>query len=254
MLFCRSELKTSISNRELIARFPGALIITAAGIRREESTQRANTPIAVWEKGLHSKTQRTSGLKWNPLVDFTLADVDESHARHGVGRNETYGRGMSRHSCKFCIMAGLLDLITASNQPENAELYCELVQIEIISTFSFQSNRWLGDIAPHLLDSDQVVALAEARKRAAVRQAAEAQIPRHLRYTRSGWPAAVPSPAEAQLLADVRRTVAGTVGILVRYTTGDAVRQRIAELIEANTRKLARKAAQEARRALKKAA
>ncbi len=173
-------------------------------------------------EGLHSKTQRTSGLKWNPLVDFTLADVDESHQRHGFERNETYSRGMSRHSCKFCIMAGLVDLITASNQPENAELYRELVQIEIISTFSFQSNRWLGDIAPHLLDSDQVVALAEAKQRAAVRRAAEARIPRHLRYTRSGWPVALPSPTEAQILADVRRTVAGTVGILVRYTTGDA--------------------------------
>lgn len=134
------------------------------------------------------------------------------------------------------------------------ELYRELATIEIISTFSFQSNRWLGDIAPHLLDSDQVVALAEAKERAAARQAAEAQIPRHLRYTRSGWPAALPSPAEAQLLADVRRTVAEAVGILVRYTTGDAVRGRIAELIEVNARKQAREAAQEARRALKRAA
>jgi 3'-phosphoadenosine 5'-phosphosulfate sulfotransferase (PAPS reductase)/FAD synthetase len=114
------HIKTAISNRELIARFPGALIITAAGIRREESTTRANAPIAAPEKDLESKTQRRSGLKWNPLADFTLADVDESHARHGVGRNETYGRGMSRHSCKFCIMARPLDLITTSSSRPSA--------------------------------------------------------------------------------------------------------------------------------------
>ncbi len=76
-------------------------------------------------------------------------------------------------------------------------------------------------------------------QRAAVGQAAEAQTPRHLRHTRSGWPAVLPTPAEAQLLADVRRTVAAAVGITIRYTTGDGVRGRIAELMEANTRKLA---------------
>jgi hypothetical protein len=101
--------------------------------------------------------------------------VQACHTPHGFDRNETYARGMSRHSCKFCIMADLLDLITASNQPENAELYREVVAIEIESTFSFQSSRWLGDIAPHLPGSDLLVALAEARKRAAVRQAFEAR-------------------------------------------------------------------------------
>jgi 3'-phosphoadenosine 5'-phosphosulfate sulfotransferase (PAPS reductase)/FAD synthetase len=254
MLFCRSELKAAISNRELIARFPGALIITAAGIRREESATRADAPIAAPEKGLESKTQRTSGLKWNPIADYTLADVGESHARHAFERNETYSRGMTRHSCKFCIMAGLLDLITAANQPENTELYRELVSIEIESTFSFQSDRWLGDIASHLLDAGQVAALAEAKERAAARQVAEARIPRHLLYERSGWPRVLPTPAEAQLLADVRRAVAAAVGISIHYTTGDAVRGRMAELMEVNTRKLAAKAAKEARRVQRQAA
>ena len=254
MLFCRSELKTSISNRELIQRLPGAVIITAAGIRREESATRANTPIAVPEKGLESKTHRTSGYKWNPIADYTLADVQASHERHGFERNETYARGMSRHSCKFCVMAGLLDLITAANQPENHELYRELVAIEIISTFRFQSDRWLGDIAPHLLDAGQVAALAEAKERAAERQAAEALIPRDLLYVKSGWPRVVPTLAQAQILADVRRQVAAAVGIEVAYITGDAVRERIAELMAENAGKQAEKDAREARRALRLAA
>jgi hypothetical protein len=31
---------------------------------------------------------------------------------------------------------------------------------EIVSTFSFQSDRWLGDVASHLLDAGQRAALA----------------------------------------------------------------------------------------------
>jgi 3'-phosphoadenosine 5'-phosphosulfate sulfotransferase (PAPS reductase)/FAD synthetase len=254
MLFCRSELKTAISNRELIRRFPGALIITAAGIRREESATRATAPISAPEKGLENKTHGTRGLKWNPIADYTLADVLESHERHGFERNETYSRGMTRHSCKFCVMAGLLDLITAANQPENAELYHELVTIEIVSTFSFQSGRWLGDVAPHLLDAGQRVALAEAKERAAVRQTAEARIPRHLLYERSGWPRALPTPAEAQVIAEVRRTVAAAVGLTIDYTDPDAIRDRYAELMAENARKQAEREQKEARKALRLAA
>lgn len=251
MLFCRSELKTAISDRELIRRFPDTVIISAAGIRREESTTRANAPIAALAKGLISKTHGTSGLKWNPIADYLLTDVQASHERHGFERNETYGWGMTRHSCRWCVLGSLNDITIASNRPENADLYRELVAIEIISTFSFQANRWLGDVAPHLLDVGQMAALVEAKERAAERQAAEALIPTHLLYKKSGWPRVLPTPVEAQLLADVRRRVAVAVGIRIRYTTADAVRDRVAELMAENAHKLAEKDTKETRQALR---
>jgi 3'-phosphoadenosine 5'-phosphosulfate sulfotransferase (PAPS reductase)/FAD synthetase len=254
MLFCRSELKTAIICRELVRQFPGALILSATGIRREESAARANAPISAPEPGLLSKTHSTSGYRWNPIAGWTLAGVLASHERHGFPLNETYTRyGVSRHSCRFCIMAGLSDLIAAANASENAELYHELVTIEIVSTFSFQSDRWLGDLAPHLLDAGLRAALVEAKERATVRVAAEAQIPRHLLYTK-GWPTVMPSPAEAQVIAEVRRTVAAAVGLTIGYTDPDAIRERYAELMAENARKQAERERKKARMALRLAA
>lgn len=229
--FCTSELKTTLIQRALVARFPGSVILSAAGIRRDESRARASSPIATPDPGLRRATHRTSGMRWNPIADFSEADVLATHAAHGFARNETYARGMRRHSCTFCVMAAAADLACAAQQPETHALYRDLVALEIRSTFSFQAGRWLGDVAPWLLDADQAAALAETKDRAAARVAAEARIPQGLRFARSGTPHAVPSLAEALLLADVRRQVAAAVGFAVDYTTADAVRERIADLL-----------------------
>jgi hypothetical protein len=109
----------------------------------------------------------------------------------------------------------------------------------------------LALLRPGGITTDQLAALAEGKERAAARQVAEARIPRHLLYERSGWPKVLSTPAEAQLLAEVRRAVAAAIGISIRYTTGDAVHERMAELMEMNARKLAAKEAKEARRALR---
>ena len=46
MRFCTSELKTSIICRALVQRFPGQTILSATGIRRQESPNRAKAPVA----------------------------------------------------------------------------------------------------------------------------------------------------------------------------------------------------------------
>lgn len=43
----------------------------------------------------------------------------------------------------------------------------------------------------------RAAALAEAKERAAERQAAEALIPKHLLYEKSSWPRVLPTPTEA---------------------------------------------------------
>lgn len=52
----------------------------------------------------------------------------------------------------------------------------------------------------------------------------------------------------------MRYRVAAAVGFSVGYTSGETVRARMAELMEANARKLAERVAQDARRALRLAA
>ena len=109
-------------------------------------------------------------------------------------------------------------------------MYRALVRLEIRSTFPFQPTRWLGDVAPQLLDAEDRSALDLAKERARWRCAAESRIPEHLLFT-EGWPRSVPTQAEALLLCDVRQSVAGAVGIAVDYTEPERLIQRYKDLL-----------------------
>jgi 3'-phosphoadenosine 5'-phosphosulfate sulfotransferase (PAPS reductase)/FAD synthetase len=235
MRFCTSELKTAVICRELVRRFPGQVIVSAAGIRREESANRAKAPIEKAQPKLTSKPRRrdlwTTGLDWNPIIEWTEADVRAFLAARGFDLHEGYTRyGMSRISCAFCIMATIADLTASASCPDNVAIYREMVDLEIVSTFAFQGSRWLGDVAPHLLTDDQRAGLAAAKLAAAAREAAESRIPEHLLYVK-GWPTVMPTAEEAELLAEVRRDVAAALGLVVGYTTGAEVLARYAELM-----------------------
>lgn len=247
MLFCRSELKAAIICRDLVERFPQQIIINASGIRRDESTTRAKAPISAPQSRLTSKTFETTGLDWHPLVEWTLEQVFAYHQVRDFPLHEAYTRFlMSRVSCAFCILAGLADLIASTTCPDNHAIYRELVAIEILSSYSFQETRWLGDIAPHLLSEEMLAGLEEAKRRSARRSAAEARIPKHMLYSK-GWPTSRPTYDEARLLAEVRAEVAQILGLVIQYTDPDAILSRYDELIEqkrlqdeAKERKLAR--------------
>src|SRR5207237_4678266 len=100
-------------------------------------------------------------------------------------------------------------------------------ELEIRSTFSFQGDRWLGDVAPTLLDPITRSRLQEAKERAEARKQAEALLPMSLLFVR-GWPTAMPTPQEAQLIADVRKRVARAVGLRINYTDATSVLTRYA--------------------------
>jgi len=234
MRFCTSEMKTAIICRELVRRWPGRTILSACGIRREESTRREKAPIAKVQAKLTSATNRTSGIDWNPILDWTVGDVLAFLAARGFPLHEAYTRfGSSRVSCAFCVLASQGDIAASANCPDNADIYREMVDLEIVSSFSLQSNTWLGDVAPHLLTEEQRAGLADAKQRAARREAIEARIPKHLRYMK-GWPTCVPSRDEAELLAETRRNVAAVMRFTgMRCLDADSVIERYEELIAA---------------------
>lgn len=105
-------------------------------------------------------------------------------------------------------------------------------ELEVLTTFSFQSKRWLGDVAPHLLDSATQQAIGEAKSHAKLRIEAEALIPQHLLFT-SGWPHVVPTLEEAALIGNVRNVVCGSIGIAPTYTHADEVMGRYQALLAA---------------------
>ena len=236
MRFCTSELKTAIICRELVKRFPGTTILSASGIRRQESTARKLAPVTKVQNKLRSVSHGTTGLDWHPVIEWTKDELLAYLADRRFDLHEAYGiYGSSRVSCAFCIMGNRSDLLASTGHPDHAPLYREMVDLEIASTFAFQGASWLGDVAPHLLTEAQRDGLADSKKMAVVRQRAEAKIPKHLLFEK-GWPNNVPTRSEAELLCWVRLFVAGAVGIAgVDYTTPDRLIERYEDLIRAKS-------------------
>jgi 3'-phosphoadenosine 5'-phosphosulfate sulfotransferase (PAPS reductase)/FAD synthetase len=231
MRFCTSEMKTAIICRELVERFPRSTILNVLGIRRQESTNRSHAPVCVPQLRLTNNTLGTTGHAWHPILAWSLDDVLSYHRECDFPLHDAYTTyGMSRVSCAFCILAGLHDLAASATNPENHDIYREMVALEIVSSFSFQDARWLGDVAPHLLSEEMLTGLREAKQRAELRKQVEARIPRHLIYSK-GWPTCLPTPSEAKLLSEVRRSVADIMGWRIEYADPEAILDRYAELI-----------------------
>jgi 3'-phosphoadenosine 5'-phosphosulfate sulfotransferase (PAPS reductase)/FAD synthetase len=169
------------------------------------------------------KRDQGTGFNWNPIIDWTLEEVLDCIKSHGLALHQAYTQfSLSRVSCKFCIMSAHADPVASSRCEDNHPVYRHLVDLEIKSTFGFQENTWLADIAPHLLSTETRQALAQAKHRAHTRETAEKKIPKHLLYTK-GWPTCIPTAEEAQLLAHVRKTVSQTVGFTANYLNAASI-------------------------------
>ena len=235
MRFCTSELKSAPIAAELVRRFPGQKIISACGIRREEGngremSARTNAATSKVNNRLTNKRHKTSGVDWNPIAAWSTQDVFAICAARGFAMHEGYGLGMGRISCRFCIMQDLSDQRVSASVVDNAPVLRTIVGLEVRSTFAFQGSRWLGDVAPQLLDETTRAVLAAAKERAKKRVEIEARIPKHLLYTK-GWPTVMPTQDEAELLCAVRREVADLLGIRIQYTNPAALLARYAELM-----------------------
>lgn len=229
MRFCTSELKVDVITAALKKRFPGQDIVNAAGIRRQESANRQKMPVSSPQAKL--KRRGNIGVNWNAIIELDIGEVFDAIAAAGLRLHEAYTvYKTSRVSCVFCIMSAENDLRAGASCADNVALYIEMVELEVDSTFAFQGHRWLADTAPHLLPADLLARVAGAKQKALERQLVEAEIPEHLLYAK-GWPATMPTADEAALIADVRTRVAKILGLDVKYTTGESVLVRYAQLM-----------------------
>ncbi len=221
MRFCTSELKTAVICSELSKRFKGQDILSVTGVRHQESASRAKMPIASPQEKLTRKD--SFGLNWNSIIGWSTDDVFDYIREKNGPLHEAYTTyNSSRVSCTFCIMGSIGDLKASATCADNHAAFHRMVALEIRSGFGLQGSRWLGDVAPHLLDDATRAALADTKVRAKRREEAEARIPTHLLFTK-GWPDAVPSPAEAQLLAEVRAEVFKAINVEPTYVTAEAI-------------------------------
>jgi 3'-phosphoadenosine 5'-phosphosulfate sulfotransferase (PAPS reductase)/FAD synthetase len=230
MRFCTSELKTAVIASGLKKRFPQADILNVTGIRRQESTNRSKMPVSAPHTGL---TRRAgAGLTWNAIIEWPVQDVVYAIRDVGLCLHEAYTKyGASRVSCAFCIMSSEADLIASAICEDNHEPYIRMVELEVRSTFAFQGNRWLADVAPHILPQSLRVQVEHAKVIAGERQVIEAEIPKHLLYT-SGWPTSMPTEDESVLLASVRSRVSKLLQLNAQHLDADSVRARYAALLK----------------------
>lgn len=235
MRFCTSELKTAIITSALRKRFPTEAILNVVGVRRQESANRAKMPVS--QKMTKLERKNAIGVSWNAIIEWPIQDVLQEIADAGLRLHEAYTTyGTSRVSCVMCIMSSMPDLVAAASCEDNIPVYRELVELEAVSGFGFQGNRWLADVAPHHLSQDLLDRISVAKAGAAQRVAAESELPKHLLFTK-GWPTSLPSVAEAELIASVRRRVADAVGIEIGFTTAESVLTRYSELLAAKLSK-----------------
>ena len=230
MRFCTSEQKTHVIMAELKRRFKGQKILNVTGVRREESANRARMSIADSDAAGQVWT-------WRPIIDLTADQVFAMIDASGLHPHPAYRVfGMGRVSCRFCIMSSMPDMLAASAQPESHDLYRQMVQLEIDSSFAFQGARWLGDIAPQLLTPDMAKALAFAKNRAALRKHIEGRITKPMLYVK-GWPTRMLTNDEAEILASVRNEVTELYGFSSQHLTIDGIHERYAALLEEKARK-----------------
>ncbi len=139
---CTSDLKRGPINRE-VRRFLKAhpefnnRIVMCMGMRKQES--RSRSEMQPWsfseQHSLNDKTLKSGKLKrgrdwfeWLPIHDMTTDEVFAAISNADQEPHWAYGKGMSRLSCCFCIMANKSDLTISAQQ--NPELYRRYVQTE----------------------------------------------------------------------------------------------------------------------------
>lgn len=115
MRFCTSEMKTAIICRYLVERFKSSIIVSATGLRRQESPKRAEAEVCEVQKKLEHKTFGTTGYTWNPILPWKHDDVWEYHRVHNIPIHEAYTTfNLSRVSCAYCILSSYHDLVASA--------------------------------------------------------------------------------------------------------------------------------------------
>ncbi len=211
MRYCTSETKVAPINSALRKRFPGEAIISACGIRRQESPARSKQPVA------KPNAKLFGGLDWHPIIEWfddeVFAEVDSSP----VPLHPAYRTfGSTRLSCSFCVLARISDHEAALRFAPNHATYVRLVELEADSAFSFQPSRWLGDLNPGLLGEDLHRRLEAAKALAPTRVALQAELPKV--DLENAWPPRAVTAEEAEIIARVRCRIAELYGISAQMT------------------------------------
>lgn len=162
--YCTSHHKTNQIDKALR---PHQVVISAEGLRADESPARAKRP--AWEYRQQICTRQRTAYTWRPILHWSeedvwntlgasKADLRERQNLYRLGQEEiafagwrahpAYVMGNQRLSCAICILGSRSDITNGARH--NPQLLSELVKMEHESGFSFRQDLRLAD-----LDLDQ---------------------------------------------------------------------------------------------------
>src|SRR3546814_5681931 len=168
---------TRRSSDLLAATYPGETIVSVLGIRHQESSGRATTPISKTDTKL-ARANGTNGILWHPSIHFTTDQVFQYHHEHALTLHEAYEvYGATRLSCAFCVLASKHDIAVSAGVTANHDLYRLLVEIDARTGSSFQQIGWPCDVAPANLDADLRARIADPQPHHTKTHQIEANIP-----------------------------------------------------------------------------
>lgn len=183
--FCTKAQKEAQVNKFIVKQYPQeAVILSCIGIRADESPARKHKQVVqVYTQSPSAPTKNRHVYRWLPIHEFSLSDVwstlgwtlerlealrSEVKANIQPGdreglyallknwnyhANPVYALGNDRCSCRLCVLANQNDLLNGILW--NPDHYRDLVELELISGFSFQQGRWLAEMQPDLLSDEQ---------------------------------------------------------------------------------------------------
>ncbi|MFL0286876.1 hypothetical protein ACJH6J_23915 [Mycobacterium sp. SMC-18] len=112
------------------------------GLRGEESTARARR--AAYAANPSASNGRRRVDDWYPIHRYTVADVWDRIAVAGTRPHPAYAAGMSRLSCRFCVLASRADLVCSARlNPALADRYAA---VEAAAGHTFRADLSMADI------------------------------------------------------------------------------------------------------------
>lgn len=134
--FCTEDLK--VLPLADFGRAYGPEAITAVGIRAQESEKRSK--LQVWDFGTVEFPLYKGGPVvqniWRPILHWSLQDVLDIHAKHGVPMNPLYDLGFSRVGCWPCIYA---------RKDEIRKMSTDTARVDKIETLERELSEKAGD-------------------------------------------------------------------------------------------------------------
>lgn len=117
-------------------------VLNVMGLRAEESAARSRrTPYAPNPSASNGRRQVDD---WYPIHAWTVAQVWERIAAAGTRPHPAYNAGMSRLSCRFCVLASRADLVCSARL--NPELAARYAAVEAQTGHRFRMDLSMAEV------------------------------------------------------------------------------------------------------------